>query len=100
VSVHLIPLDAYHGAMADDGLPHPARTMTVSELSGQLDEVVETLEQGGAILVYTDDLQHRLGVLTRQQPLLDEAALAAEIDAGHLPPIAELIAMDDRGETP
>ena len=100
MSVHLIPLAAYHDAMSGDGLPHPAETMTVSELNGRLEHVLEVLQQGGAILVYTDDLEHRLGVLTRQQPLLDEASIAAEIDAGHLPPIAELIAMDDRGETP
>jgi hypothetical protein len=39
-------------------------------------------------------------VLTRERSLLDEASIAAEIDAGHLPPIAELIAMDDDGELP
>ena len=100
MSVHLIPLAAYHHAMSTDGLPHPAETMTVSDLNGRLEHVLEVLDEGGALLVYTDDYEHRLGVLTRQQPLLDEAALAAEIDAGHLPPIAELIAMDDRGETP
>ena len=52
------------------------------------------------MLVYSDDRQHRLGVLTRQQPLLDEASIAAQIDNGTLPPLAELIAMDDRGELP
>ena len=100
MSVHLIPMAAYHEAMHGDGLPHPAEALTLSELGQRLDHAFEVLEQGGAILLYTDDLEHRLGVLTRQQPLLDEASLAAEIDSGHLPPIAELIAMDVRGETP
>ncbi len=69
-------------------------------LLGALEHVLGVLEQRGAILVYSDDREHRLGALTREQPLLDEASIAAQIDSGQLPPIAELIAMDDRGETP
>jgi hypothetical protein len=39
-------------------------------------------------------------VPTRDRRLLDEASIAATIDTGHLPPVADLIAMDDRGELP
>jgi hypothetical protein len=42
----------------------------------------------------------RLGVLTRDPALLGDVQVAQLIDAGHLPPIAELLAMDDRGELP
>ena len=91
---------SYHERMHSDGLPHPSEALTLSEIQQQLEHVLEVLEQGGAILVYSDDREHRLGVLTRQQPLLDEASIAAEIDSGQRPSIAELIAMDDRGETP
>jgi hypothetical protein len=39
-------------------------------------------------------------VLTRDRRLLDEASIAAMIDTGNLPPLAELLAMDDRAELP
>jgi hypothetical protein len=100
MSVHLVPAAAYYWAMSGDGLPHPAEALTVSQLGQQLEHVIGVLDEGGAVLVYSDDHEHRLGVLTRQQPLLDEASLAQEIDAGNLPPIRELLAMDDRGELP
>ena len=74
--------------------------MRLSELREHQREVLEMLEQGGAIIVHTDDGEHLLGVLTRNRKLLDEASIAAMIDAGNLPPLAELIAMDDRGELP
>jgi hypothetical protein len=83
-----------------DGLPHPSEALTISEIRDEQERVIEVLEQGGAVIVLTDDGQRRLGVLTRQQPLLDEASIAAQIDSGRLPPLADLIAMDDRGELP
>jgi hypothetical protein len=52
------------------------------------------------VIVYTNDRQVRLGVLTRDPALLGDAQVAQLIDAGHLRPIAELLAMDDRGELP
>lgn len=100
MSVYLVPRHAYHDDMHSDGLPHPAFAITVSELRDRLGEVRDALEQGGAVLVFTDARDDIIGVLTREQPLLDEASIAAEIDSGNLPPIAELIAIDDRGETP
>src|SRR5690348_10483680 len=90
---------AYHRAMPD-GLPHPSEALTLSEIRDRQDRVIDILEQGGAIVVLTDSRDRRLGVLTRQQPLLDEASLAAQIDAGQLPPLADLLAMDERGELP
>jgi hypothetical protein len=100
VNAFLITGAAYHRIMSDDGLPHPATGMRLSELREHQSEVLEMLERGGAIIVHTDDGEHLLGVLTRNRKLLDEASIAAMIDAGNLPPLAELIAMDDRGELP
>ena len=90
---------AYHRAMSD-GLPHPSEALTLTEIGDQQQRVIEILEQGGAVIVLTDDGGRRLGVLTRQQPLLDEASIAAQLDAGKLPPLAALLVMDDRGELP
>ena len=86
--------------MSDDGLPHPSEALTLSEIAGQLDRVIAILEQGGSVIVFSDDHRHEIGVLTRDRSLLDEASIAAMIDTGHLPQLAELIAMDDRGELP
>jgi hypothetical protein len=74
--------------------------MTVSELRDRVQQVREMLDQGGAVLVFTDARDDIVGVLTHNRPLIEETAIAAQIDSGNLPPIAELIAMDDRGETP
>jgi hypothetical protein len=86
--------------MSDDGLPHPCEALTLSQVRDQQPRVIEMLEHGGAVIVYSDGQEHLLGVLTRDRRLLDEASIAAMIDTGHLPPLAELIAMDDRGELP
>ena len=74
--------------------------MRLSELGERQDSVLEMLAQGGAIIVHTDDGGDVFGVLTRDRELLNEATLAAMIDAGNLPRLDELIAMDDRGELP
>jgi hypothetical protein len=100
VNACLITGAAYHRITSDDGLPHPAEALTLSEVRERQARVLEMLEQGGAIIVYSDDHQHLFGVLTRDRRLLDEASIAAMIDTGHLAPLAELIAMDDRGELP
>jgi hypothetical protein len=39
-------------------------------------------------------------VPTRRQPLTDEDAIAARMDSGRLPPMADPLAKDDRGELP
>ena len=70
------------------------------EIEHQRDRVYEELERGGAIRVYTNDSQHFVGVLTRDQRLLDAAGIAQLIENGHIPPLDELVAMDDRGELP
>jgi hypothetical protein len=43
---------------------------------------------------------HFLGALTRDHTLLDAADIAQLIENGHIPPLDELVAMDDRGELP
>lgn len=99
MTVCVIPGPAYHRGM-DDGLPHPAESLTLGEIAERPGRVVELLDRGGAVLVYTDDRHVLLGALTREKPLLDEAVMAAMIDAGSVPPLAELLAADDRGELP
>lgn len=86
--------------MPDDGLPHPSEALTLSELTDQLQRVLPMLKQGGAVIVYTDDQQQLVGVLTQDRRLLDATSVAAMIDTGHLPALDELVAMDDRGELP
>lgn len=98
MNAFLIPRAGYHRIMSDDGLPHPSEALTLSEVRDQQPRVIELLERGGAIIVYSDDRESLLGVLTRDRRILDEASLAAMIDTGHVPALAELIAMDDRGE--
>lgn len=100
MTVYVISGLAYHRRMSDDGLPRPAAFLSVAEIAEQLDHVRAVLAHGGAVVVVGDDRAEVIGVLTRQQPLLDEAEIAAMIDAGHLPEIRDLLAMDDRGELP
>jgi hypothetical protein len=99
MTVYLVARPAYHQGM-DDGLPHPTEALTLAEIEDERERVLETLEKGGAVIVYSNDRQLRLGVLTRDPAVLGDAQVAQLIDAGHLPPIAELLAMDDRGELP
>ena len=81
-------------------LPSPVRSLTLAEIEAQHERVYDELERGGAIRVYTNDGEGFLGVLTREKGLLDEADIAQLIENGHIPPLDELIAMDDRGELP
>jgi hypothetical protein len=99
MTVYLVARRAYHRGM-DDGLPHPSEALTLAEIDAEVERVIEMLEHGGAVIVLSNDRRHRLGVLTRDPAVLGDAEVAQLIDAGHLPPIAELLAMDDRGELP
>ncbi len=81
-------------------LPSPVRSLTLAEIETQRDRVYEELERGGAIRVYSNDMEQFLGVLTRDQRLVDAAGIAQLIENGHIPPLDELVAMDDRGELP
>jgi len=77
-------------------LPSPVRSLTLAEIEQQHKRVFDELERGGAIRVYAKDDEHFLGVLTRDKTLLDAADIAMLIENGHIPPLDELIAMDDR----
>jgi hypothetical protein len=99
MTVYLVARRAYHQGM-DDGLPHPSEALTLAEIDSALERVMDMLERGGTVIVLSNDRQVRLGVLTRDPALLGDAQVAQLIDAGHLPPVAELLAMDDRGELP
>ena len=85
----------YHRHMAN--LPSPARALTLSAINADHAKCLAELEQGGAILVYTDDRQALLGVLTRDPAVFGDARLAQQIEAGKLPPLEELLehAVDD-----
>lgn len=81
-------------------LPSPVRSLTLAEVEAQQERVFAELEQGGAIRVYTNDMEHFLGVLTREKALLDAADIAQLIENGHVPPLEKLLAMEERGELP
>ena len=100
MNAFLISAAAYHRIMSDDGLPHPARGMRVSELREHQSEVLEMLEHGRS-----DRRPHRRWRAPARRAdanrrLLDDASIAAMVDTGNLPPLTELFAMDDRGELP
>ena len=80
----------YHRHMAN--LPSPARALTLSAINADYEKYLAELEQGGAILVYSDDRQALLGVLTRDPAVFGDARLAQQIEAGHLPPLEQLLA--------
>jgi hypothetical protein len=72
-------------------LPSPARTLTLSEINTDYPRYLRELEDGGTILVYSDDRNALLGVLTRDPELFGDARLAQQIEAGHMPPLDELL---------
>jgi hypothetical protein len=80
-------------------LPSPARNLTLSDINADYQKYLAELEQGGAILVYSDDHQALLGVLTRDPAIFGDARLAQQIEAGNLPPLEQLLegAVDDPG---
>jgi hypothetical protein len=88
----------YHRLMSQ--LPHPARTLTLAEIQADWEGVLEELKNGGAILVESDGGEVFLGVLTRDTGMIGEAEIAQLIENGHVPPLQELLARDDRGELP
>jgi hypothetical protein len=80
-------------------LPSPARAMTLAEIQSDHERVADELERGGAILVLSDAVDNYLGVLTRDPSVLGDAELAQQIEAGHLPPLQELLADPGVDET-
>jgi hypothetical protein len=72
-------------------LPSPARVLTLSEVNADYQRYLRELEDGGAILVYSDDRQALLGVLTRDPEVFGDARLAQQIEAGHMPPLEQLL---------
>jgi hypothetical protein len=77
-------------------LPSPARALTLSEVNADYQRHLRELEDGGAILVYSDDRQALLGVLTRDPEVFGDARLAQHIEAGHMPPLEQVL--DGAGE--
>jgi hypothetical protein len=72
-------------------LPSPARALTLSEVNADYPRYVRELEDGGALLVYSDDRQALLGVLTRDPQVFGDARLAQQIEDGHMLPLEQLL---------
>jgi len=98
MSITLIRSREYARVMSE--LPSPVRSLTLAQIEDQREQVFAELERGGAIRVYSNDGEHFLGVLTRDQRLLHAAGIAQLIENGQVPALDELLAMDDRGELP
>jgi hypothetical protein len=79
-------------------LPSPTRSLTLREIEEQHERVYRELEHGGAIRVYTNDSDMLLGVLTRDPRLFDAADIAQLQESGLIPPLDELVAMQDRAD--
>jgi hypothetical protein len=77
-------------------LPSPARALNLSEVNADYQRYLRELEDGGAILVYSDDRHALLGVLTRDPEVFGDARLAQQIEAGHMPPLEQLL--EEAGE--
>jgi threonine dehydratase len=88
----------YHRLMSE--LPRPVRTLTLAEIQADWTAVLDELKQGGAVLLESDGGEAFLGVLTRDAGMIGEAEIAQLVENGHIPPLEELLAMDDRGERP
>ena len=58
-------------------LPSPARALTLSEINADYARYLRELEDGGAIVVYSDDRQALLGVLTRDPEAVRRRAAGA-----------------------
>lgn len=80
-------------------LPSPARAMTLGEIQAQREQVADALGQGGAIVVWSDDHEHYLGVLTRDPRVRGDAEVAQLVEAGHIPALERLLADPGIDET-
>ncbi len=79
----------YHWLMA--ALPTPARMLCLSDINAGYHRYRAELEAGGVIVVQSDDGEMILGVLTRDPSMFGDAQLAQQIQAGHLPPLEQLL---------
>ena len=98
MTLSVLRSEDYHRLMSQ--LPHPIRTLTLSEIQADWETVLEQLKLGASILVEADGGEAFLGVLTRDTGMIGAAEIAQLIDNGHVPPLEELLARDDRGELP
>ncbi|MGB0097694.1 MAG: hypothetical protein WBP81_34805 [Solirubrobacteraceae bacterium] len=79
------------------GVPRTGRSsativgVPLSEINADYPRYLRELEDGRAILVYSDDRNALLGVLTRDPELFGDARLAQQIEAGHMPPLEQLL---------
>jgi hypothetical protein len=71
-------------------LPFPGR-LTLSGINADDRRYLDELEQGGAILVVSDDEQAFFGVLTREPAVLGDAQLAQLIETEAIPPLERLL---------
>jgi len=80
-------------------LPSPASAMSLAEIQEDPERVAQDLMRGGVVLVLSDERDVYLGVLTREPSVLGDAELAQQIEAGHLPPLEQLLADPGVDET-
>ncbi len=80
-------------------LPSPARAMTLGEVQAEREQVADDLQRGGVIVVWSDDHEHYLGVLTRDPRVRGDAEVAQLIEAGHTTALEELLADPGVDET-
>ena len=71
-------------------LPSPARALTLSEIMADYRGYLRELQDGGAISSTGRPAALRR-VLTRDPALFGDARLAQQIEAGHMPPLEELL---------
>src|SRR3954468_14455214 len=88
MTLYVVPGGRYDRRMAT--LPFPARRLTLSEINADYRKYLAELEQGGAILVVSDDEQAFLGVLTRAPAVLGDAQLAQLIETRAVPTLGRL----------
>ncbi len=88
---------AYDVAMAS--LPAPARFLKISELADDPGRYERELEDGGAIVLVSEDGEHAFA-LTREPGALGTATIAAMIENRSVPSIEEMDRTGYEGEDP
>jgi len=76
------------------------RTMTVADIQAEWHAVLEDLRRGGVVLIESDGGDACIGVLTREAGMIGAAEIVQLIEDGHIPPLEELLTMDDGGGLP
>lgn len=71
-------------------LPEPTLQIDISEYQDRAEEILAAVDAGGAVVVFDDERDRIVGVLSRAGWSQDEALLARDIASGRLPSLDEL----------